>query len=178
MITKDIFSKAIPIFFYGYFLYMVALIYRQELNNILSNNYILMKNVKIDSVYSIKMGSGPNNSALCINFKDSGKTVSFILEQNTPIQKRLVGPLFTDNVRTYNLIKRERSESFFPQKTKYFTFDDRFICDSNGKYNFTEENKNKRKIYLSLGFLIFIGLHYAFYRFYKNKKTKKLNEKI
>lgn len=164
MIIKHILSKGIlKIFFYGYFLYLVILIYRKELNNVLSNDYILMKDVKIDSVYSEKVGRGPNTNATFINFKNSGKTVSIILERNTPVQKKLVGRLFTDNVRTYNLIKRERSESFFPQKTIYFTYDDRFICDSNGKCNFTEENKNKRIIYLSFGFLIFIGIHYGVY---------------
>lgn len=170
-------SKGILKFlFYGYFLYLVILIYRQELNNVFSNDYVLMKNVKIDSVYSEKVGRGPNTNAAFINFKDSGKTVSIILEQNTPVQKRLVAQLFNDNVRTYNLIKREKSKSFFPQNTVYFTSDDRFICDSNGKCNFTEENKNKRLMYLSLGFLIFIGIHYGVYRFNKNKKGKSLEE--
>lgn len=176
MIKKKGSLSIILIVFYSYFLYLVVLIYRQELNNILSNNYILMKNVKIDSVYSVKTGRGPNNNALYINFKDSGKTVSLILEQNTSEQKKLVGRLFTDNVRTYNLVKRERSESFFPQKTIYFTYDKRFICDSNRKCDFSEENKNKRIIYLSFGFLIFTGIHYSTYRFYKNKKAKSLEE--
>lgn len=176
MITKKNVSKFLFIVIYGYFLYLVILIYRKELNNVLSNDYILMKNVKIDSIYSVKMASGPKGDALFINFKDSGKTVNFILERNTPIQKRLVGQLFTDNVRTFNLVKREKSKSFFPQNTTYFTYDNRFICDSNGKCDFTEENKNKRILYLSLGFLIFIGIHYGVYRFYKNKKAKSLEE--
>lgn len=174
MITKHNFSKGIIIIFYVFFSYMVILIYRQELNKILSKDYILMKNVKIDSVYSVKTGRGPNSNALYINFKDSGKTFSLLLEQNTTVQKRFVGRLFTDNVRTYNLVKREKSKSFFPQKTVYFTYDDRFICNANNECNFTEAYKNKVLNYLIFGALVFIGITYCTYRVYNSRVIKSL----
>jgi hypothetical protein len=176
MITKHNFSKGIIIIFYGFFSYMVILIYRQESNKILSNDYILMRNVKIDSVYSIS-NTGRNGTTYFINFKDSDKIVSLILEQNTLIQKHLVAQLFNDNIRTYNLVKRERNKSFFPQNTVYFTYDDRFICKANGECNFTEAYKNKVLNYLIFGALVFIGITYCTYRVYNSRIIESLKGK-
>ncbi|MEL1241610.1 hypothetical protein [Flavobacterium flavipallidum] len=128
-----------------------------------------MKNVKIDSVYFVQVASGPKGSAPYINFKDSGKTVTLMFENNTLIQKKLLAQFLNKDVKTYNFVKREGSKSFFPQDTRYFIYDDRFICDSDGNCDFTKENKRKRLMFLSLGFVIFIVIHYHAIRSYNKK---------
>ncbi|WP_281336926.1 hypothetical protein [Flavobacterium eburneipallidum] len=176
MIKKGMFAKGIIIILYIFLLSVFLLIYKQQLNICLSKDYILMQNVKIDSIYSVSHAGNRNGDSHYINFKDSDKKISLLLEENTLIQKNLVGQLFNDNIRTYNLVKREKIKSFFPQNTVYFTYDDRFICDANGKCNFTEAYKKKQLGYLILGALVFIGITYFTYRVYNSRIIKSLKE--
>lgn len=173
MVTKYIVAKGIIISLYLVLLSIFILINRQELNSILSNDYILMEKVKIDSTYKVSHTGRPGNYHF-IYFKDSGKTISLLLKENTLAQKQILSKIFNKNARVINLIKREKTNSFFPQNTMYFTYDDRFICNTNGKWDFTVVYKNKILYYLIFGTLIFIGITYCTYRVYNSRIIKSL----
>ncbi len=175
MIKKGVFAKGIIITLYIFLLTVFLLIYRQQLNICLSKDYILMQNVKIDSIYSVSHTGRPGNYNF-IRFEDSGKKISLLLEENTLIQKKLLWKIFNDSVQIIDLVKRERNKTFFPQNTVYFTYDDRFICDANGKCNFTEDYKNKVLNYLILGALVFIAITYFTYRVYNSQIIKSLKQ--
>lgn len=174
MITKHILIKSIIVVLYVFILTVFFLIYRQELNICLSKEYVLIRNVKIDSIYSVSHSGNRNGDSHYINFKDSGKKVSLLLKENTLMQKELLSKVFKGNVRIIDLVKRERNKTFFPQNTVYFTYDDRFICNTNGKCNFTEAYKKGLLNYLILGVLLFIGITYCFYKVYNSRIIKSL----
>ena len=132
-----------------------------------------MRNVKINSIYRVSH-TGRKGNYHFIRFEDSGKKISLSLEENTLVQKQILSKVFNEDVRIIDLVKRERNKTFFPQNTVYFTYDDRFICDSNGKCNFTEGYKNKVLNYLIFGVLIFIGITYCTYRVYNSRIIKSL----
>ncbi|GEL10099.1 hypothetical protein SAMN05192550_0878 [Flavobacterium glycines] len=166
MITKYVVAKGIILSFYFLLLSIFILINRQELNNILSNDYILMKNVKIDSIYTASHSGNRNGDSHYINFKDSGKKINLLLTENTLVQKQILTNIFYEHTGTIDIVKREKTKSYLPQNTVYFTYDDRFICNVNGKCNFTETYKNKVSNYLIWGALIFAGISYCTYRVY------------
>lgn len=131
-----------------------------------------MPNVKIDSIYTVSH-SGYGNSHY-IHFKDSVKNNNFLLSENTFVQKQILWKIFKEDNRIIDLVKRERNKTFFPQNTRFFTYDDRFICDTDGKCNFTEAYKKKLLNYLFLGTLVFIGITYCTYRVYNSRIVKSL----
>jgi len=173
MITKYVVAKGIIISFYFLLLSIFILINRQELNNILSNNYILIKDVQIDSIYRVSHTGRPGDYHF-IKFKDSGKKISLLLEENTLEQKLILTKVFYENIGAIDIVKREKNKSFFPQNTVYFTYDDRFKCDSNGKCNFTETYKNKVSNNLIWSALIFVGITYCTYRVYNSRIIKSI----
>lgn len=133
-----------------------------------------MRNVKIDSIYTVSHSGNRNRDSHYINFKDSGKKNSLLLKENTLIQKQLLSKIFNDNVRIINLVKREKNKTFFPQNTMYFTYDDRFICNANRKCNFTEAYKKELLNHLIFGILVFIWITYCTYRVYNSRIIKSL----
>ena len=160
--------------FYFLLLSIFILINRQELNNILSNDYILMKDVKIDSIYTVSHSGNRNGDSHYINFKDFDKKNSLLLKENTLVQKQILTKIFYEHVGTIDIVKRERNKSFLPQNTVYFNYDDRFKCDSNGKCNFTETYKNKVSNNLIWSALIFVGITYCTYRVYNSRIIKSI----
>ncbi|WP_139068344.1 hypothetical protein [Flavobacterium glycines] len=125
-----------------------------------------MKNVKIDSIYTASHSGNRNGDSHYINFKDSGKKINLLLTENTLVQKQILTNIFYEHTGTIDIVKREKTKSYLPQNTVYFTYDDRFICNVNGKCNFTETYKNKVSNYLIWGALIFAGISYCTYRVY------------
>ncbi len=174
MITKHIFLKGIIIVLYVFVVIVFSLIYRQELNIFLSKEYVLMRNIKIDSFYTVSHSGNRNGDSHYINFKDSRKKNSLLLKENTLVQKQILSKIFNEDVRIIDLVKRERNKTFFPQSTVYFTYDDRFICNVNGECNFTEAYKNEVLNHLIFGVLVFIGITYCTYRVYNSRIIKSL----
>ncbi|MBA0882661.1 hypothetical protein [Flavobacterium undicola] len=139
----------------------------------MTNKYILMRNVKIDSIYRYSNAGNRNGDSHYINFKDSGKTISLLLKEKTNRQKQIFTDIFNDRIRTVDLVKKLKSKTLL-RGIMYYTYDERFVCDSNDQCDFTEAYKRNQIKYLILGFFIFIGITYCTYRIYNSRIIKSL----
>jgi len=152
--------------------------YQHPVDVFASNNYTLERSIKIDTINKISKSNrrGGSGSYYSITFKDVNKKYNLILHENTKLQNEIRNKIISQGVRTIDLVKKQNCKWINLCMEKYFTYDERFFCDGNGKCNFTDAYKKKQLGYLIFGALVFIGITYCTYRVYNSKIIKSLKK--
>lgn len=176
MSIKLIVGRVVILIGYIFFLSFFLLMYQHPVGVFTPNNYTLKKSIKIDTINKISRSTrrGGSGYYYSIIFKDGDKKYNLILHENTKLQNKIRNKIIAQGFRTIDLIKRQNCEWVNLCMEKYFTYDERFVCDENGKCDFTDTYKKEQLGYLIFGALIFIVITYCTYRVYNSRIIKSL----
>lgn len=171
--TKTAQITRIVIFvFYIFFFLVFILLYKNPINKLIENKYILIKNVKIDSVYEYR--SGRSSYSYGIKFQDDMKTQTISLNEDTYRRNLVFSGIVNDSIRTIDLVKIENCKAFIQCSYKYYQYDNRFICDKNGICHFTQPYKERQIKIILLGAVFFIIVTTIMYKLFNSKFVKTL----
>lgn len=160
-------ARIVILFFYSFFFLVFLLIYKNHINKLIENKYVLIKNVKINSVYRYRSGSSHSYS---INFKDGKNTEAISLAQGNPV---FIG-IVNGYIKTIDLVKVEKCNAFIQCTYNYYQYDNRFICDKNGICHFTTAYRERQVMILILGAVFFIIVSTIMYKLFNSKFVKTL----
>ena len=160
--------KIVVIILYIFASIIFLFVIRNMLNVCLPNEYILMKNIKIDSlskVVRVKNSGGDYYIAL---FKDGAKTGHVALIGNSEMDVQAYKNVMVYGGKTIDVVKMKYCRVFgCPEK--YFLYNERFFCDSNNQCNYQDEHIKKYIFYLFITLLIFLIISLGFFKLYNSK---------
>jgi hypothetical protein len=165
-------TRIVILIFYSFFFLVFILLYKNPINKLIENKYVLIKNVKIDSIYQHR--SGRSTSSYKIVFQDDMKKQTIDLQEDTYQNKLIFSRIVMDSARTIDLVKIENCKGFIQCSYKYYQYDNRFICDKNGICQFTEAYKKRQVIILILASIFFIIVTTIIYKLFNSKFVKTL----
>ncbi len=160
-------TRIVILIFYSFFFLVFILLYKNSVNKLIENKYVLIKNVKIDSISKYRSGSSYSYS---IYFRHDMKTETISLTEGNLVFSEIVN----NRVKTIDLVKVENCKAFIQCTYKYYQYDNRFICDKNGICQFTEAYKKRQVIILILASIFFIIVTTIIYKLFNSKFVKTL----
>jgi hypothetical protein len=165
-------TRIVIALFYSFFFFVFILLYKNPINKLIENKYILIKNVKIDSIYEYT--SGRSGYSYGIKFRDDMKTQTISLDEDTYRRNLVFSGIVNDSIRTIDLVKIENCKAFIQCSYKYYQYDNRFICDKNSICHFTQAYKERQILILILGAVFFIIATTIIYKLFNSKFVKTL----
>ncbi len=171
-------TRIVILIFYSFFFLVFILLYKNPINKLIENKYVLIKNVKIDSIYRFKSSTSKNGGgttySYAIEFKDDMNKQEIFISEQTYKKTYTFNGIVNDSIRTIDLVKIENCKGFIQCSYKYYQYDNRFICDKNGICQFTEDYKKRQVIILILAAIFFIIVTTIIYKLFNSKFVKTL----
>lgn len=154
-------------------LYIVAfaifsLVARNMLNVCLPNEYILLKNIKIESISKVVLVKNSGGDYYIALFKDGTKTGRVALIGNSKMNLQTYKSIILNGNKTIDIVKMKNCR-IFGCPEEYFLYDERFFCDSNNQCNYKDEYIKKYIFYLLITLFVFVIISLGFYKLYTSK---------